>query len=139
MSQSTIIVGGKEYTLEGSNLRSLDAWEAFVIGSRPDPFSVLKSVPSDASEEVQKDLARRAFNLAMQPAFVTVEEGAEFDASLRGRTWSLWNKLQAHHAAEFPSMTEAAELLEKLAIKEPGVSDPVAAPQSSEGEPATVP
>ena len=114
MNQSTITVGGKTYRLEGGKYHNLDHWEATIIGLRPDPFALLKAIPTGVSEDIQKDLARRAFNASMEPRFVTAVEGEAFDSSLRGRVWNVWNALQAHHAEEFPTLESAAALLEMV-------------------------
>lgn len=131
-----MVVGDRVYLLEGGSIfATLFEWEAYVIGLRENPFDAFAALPAGADIEIQKAVISRAMDQWRKPLFVDDAEAARFDASPRGKAWKLWASLQAHHAAEFPTVEHAARLFAEMVEESRNETAEQAEPKALEDDP----
>jgi hypothetical protein len=111
-SFETLMIDGKQYTLRPLKVGVYGEMEAFVASLRVDPLeaasAAVQKLPS-AHHAAIWDAAMRA---VMTGRNVTTQEMANFENSLAGYAWKLWQCLKQDHP-EIDSIAKATELLEK--------------------------
>lgn len=111
-SFETLKIGGKSYTLRPIKLGIYAEMEAFVISQRVDPIAALGERIEAVPEAYRKDAWDAVIRQVMSSRNATAQEIADFERSIKGLAWKLWQCLKADHP-EIESVDQVVELLEQ--------------------------
>jgi len=106
----TVLIAGKEYKIRPLTLGVYAQMEAFIVSQRPDPLVIasesIKKLPVTQHDAVW----RAAMNQALSARTVTTEQATDFENSVDGLAWKLWQCLKENHP-EIDGIESAKQLL----------------------------
>lgn len=105
-----ITISGKQYTLRPIRIGIYAEMESYIASQRPDPLAVaaesVKSIPPSHHAAVWA----AAMNQAVANRTVTTAQASEFENSVDGLAWKVWQCLKQDHP-EIDSIAAARNLL----------------------------
>lgn len=125
-----IVVNGKQYTLRPVRF-TYRQMEEFVVSRRTDPIdaAVKATAKAPASQHTAIwDAAMRA--VISQRKTATVQEMTDFESSILGFAWKLWQCVRVDHP-EVDSIERALELLEEIGPERAAEVDAALHPEHS--------
>jgi len=110
LDSQVIEIGGKSYTLRPLTVGVYASMETYLVSTRPDPLAIaseaVKRLPANQHEAVWK----AAMAQAVAGRTVTSQQVAEFENSIDGLAWKLWQCLKQDQP-EIDSVEAARSLL----------------------------
>jgi hypothetical protein len=111
-SFETIEIGGKRYTLRPLTVGVYSEMEAFVASRRVDPLEAAGKAVLKLPAAMHAGVWDAAMRAVMANRNVTTQEMSDFENSMRGYAWKLWQCVKQDHP-EIDSIEKAIELLEQ--------------------------
>lgn len=105
----TVEIGGKSYKLRPLTVGVYASMEAYLVSIRPDPLAIASEAVKRLPANQHDALWRAAIATAVANRNISSEQIAEFENSVDGLAWKLWQCLKQDHP-EINS-TEAARTL----------------------------
>lgn len=112
VDRRTVTILGKQYTLRPLTVGVYAQMEAYIISCRPDPLAVASEAVGKLPASQHDAVWRAAMNQAVAARVVTAEAAAEFENSVNGLAWKLWQCMREDNP-EINSMEAARDLLIK--------------------------